>query len=66
MKYIAMFIAVALAFIAGTQISSARSFNIHAAMTNQSESSLLDTMSSEWLVPDSANRMMAYHKAFKK
>jgi len=27
---------------------------------------LMDAMASEWLVPDSANRMMAYHRAFKK
>ncbi|MDQ6996688.1 MAG: hypothetical protein Q9M82_04410 [Mariprofundus sp.] len=66
MKYIAMLITVALAFIAGTQVSSAKSFNIHAALTHQNESSLLDSMASEWLVPDSANRMMAYHNAFKK
>jgi len=66
MKYIAMMIAVALAFIAGTQVSSARSFNMHAAMTQQSETSLFDTMASEYLVPDNANRMLAYHKAFNK
>jgi len=64
MKYVAMLIAVALAFIAGTQVSSARSFNIHAALSQQSETSLTDMMASEYLVPDSASRMMAYHKAF--
>ncbi len=65
MKYVIMLITVALAFIAGTQISSARSFNIHAALT-QHETSLVDSMASEWLVPDSASRMLAYHRAFKK
>jgi len=66
MKYVIMLITVALAFIAGTQISSARSFNIHAALTQHHETSLMDSMASEWLVPDNANRMLAYHRAFKK
>jgi len=66
MKYVAILITAVLAFIAGTQVSSAKSFNIHAALTHQSETSLVDSMASKWLVPDSANRMMAYHRAFKK
>ncbi len=66
MKYVIMLITVALAFIAGTQISSARSLNVHAALSHQDKTSLLDSMASEYLVPDNVSRMMAYHKAFKQ
>jgi len=66
MKYAAMLIAIVTAFIAGTQISRANSFTINAVMNHQNESSLMDSMASEWLVPDNVNRMMAYHKALNK
>ncbi|MDQ6969636.1 MAG: hypothetical protein Q9M16_03915 [Mariprofundus sp.] len=66
MKYAAMFIAIVTAFIAGTQISRANSFTINAVMSHQSESSLMDNMASEWLVPDHVNRMIAYHQALNK
>ncbi len=65
MKYIAMIIAVVLAFIAGTQISSANGFQqIHASMAAPSKTGLVNDMASEWLIPDNANRMLAYHKAW--
>ena len=63
MKYLAMIIAVALAFFAGMQVSNAKSLNVHALISQPAHSGLVDSMASEWLVPDSANRMMAYHKA---
>ncbi len=66
MKYVMVLIAVVLAFIAGTQISSARGFHLHAALNQQHDTSLIDSMASEWLVPDSARRMLAYHRAFKQ
>jgi len=66
MKYAAMFIAIVMAFIAGTQISRANSFTINAAMSHQAESSLMDNMGSEWLIPDNVHRMIAYHKALSK
>jgi len=66
MKYAAMFIAIVMAFIAGTQISRANSFTMPTVINHQNESSLMDSMASEWLVPDNVNRMMAYHKALNK
>jgi len=65
MKYLAMIIAVVLAFIAGTQISSANGFHkIHSTMAAQGNTVLMKHMASEWLIPDNANRMLAYHKAW--
>jgi len=65
MKYAAMLIAVVLAFIAGTQISSANGFHkIHSSMAAHSQTVLVNHMASEWLIPDNANRMLAYHKAW--
>lgn len=67
MKYVAIFIAVLLAFIAGTQISRANSLvEAAAVVTQEAEATLTKSMASEWMVPDTANRMMAYHKAYKK
>ena len=63
MKYVALFIAILLAFIAGSQISSAN--GMVAAPAVESGASLTDAMASEYLVSDTANRMMAFHKAYK-
>ncbi len=64
MKYIAILTAVVLAFIAGTQISSATGFHQIHANTAAHGAALVKHMASEWLVPDNANRMLAYHKAW--
>jgi len=63
MKYVMMFIAIAIAFIAVTQTSNANSLTLNTVITQSSESSLMSSMGAEWLVPDNAHRMMAYHKA---
>jgi len=65
MKYVAIFIAVVLAFIAGTQISRANTFDLHTGITHH-QTALTDYMASEWLVPDNAHRMIAYHEALLK
>jgi len=66
MKYIVILITAVLAFIAGTQVSSANGLHMNHAITQHSETSLMNSMASEWLIPDNAARMMAYHKAFNK
>ena len=65
MKYTAMIAIVVLAFLAGTQISSAQTgISAVSNTTNTIQASLTENASFELLIPDSANRMMAYHRTF--
>lgn len=66
MKYLAMIIAVALAFFAGMQVSNAHGLKVHSLSIQQGSDLLVDSMASEYLVPDNAARMIAYHKAMHR
>jgi len=63
MKYTAMIAIIVLAFLAGTQISSAQTGIAEASNSNTLQASRTDNASFEFLVPDSANRMLAYHRS---
>jgi len=64
MKYTAMIAIIVLAFLAGTQISSAQTGIAAVSNTGKTiQANLSENASFELLVPDSANRMMAYHKS---
>jgi hypothetical protein len=59
-----MIIAVALAFVAGTQVSRANS--MHMLHASQHSTAVANAMGSEYLIPDSAARMMAFHQALNR
>jgi uncharacterized membrane protein len=64
MKYVMIITIVILAFITGTQVSSA---NSHIATAPQTERDIsVNDYANKWLIPDNASRMIAYHHSLNK